>query len=298
MRWGRSLVVLFCVVVLGASATVCSGIAGASGSGSRGDAPEWSCSREELLFAAGAYLNALTGGDPATLPFSADLKATENGAVTEPGQGLWQTAGVARFQRSALDTETCGTHTQALLEEDGVDAIVGVRLKLSPDAPEITEVETYVTRDGDYFLFAPEGLMASDGERPEVAWEEPVPAEQRSTREELIQIAGTYFDMFGGNVDRTPFQTDCDRWENGQRMTTGDCTAGVPTGDGTSNFITHRRYQLVDVEAGIVIAYVLFADALDFHMFKVVDGGARLISAVVTDSGHESTGWEEQEAPA
>jgi hypothetical protein len=81
-------------------------------------------------------------------------------------------------------------------------------------------------------------------------------------------------------------------------MTTGDCTTGVPPGDGTTNFITHRRYQMVDVEAGIVIGYVLFADALDFHMFKVVDGGVRLVSAVVTDSGHDSTGWEEQEAPA
>jgi hypothetical protein len=297
MRWGRLLVALFSVVAVAGSATACSGNVGASGSGGGGGevAAEWSCSRDELRFAVGSYVNALTARDPALVPFSADAKATENAELTEPGQGLWQTAGAARFYRSGLDTETCGTHTQAVFDEDGTDIIVGIRLRLSPDAPEITEAETYVTRDGDYFVYNPAGLLASDSERPDPAWEGLVPEDQRSTREELYGIADAYFEMFGSSGVEAPFSDNCDRWENGNRMTEGDCNSGIIPG--LDDLITNRRYVMADVEAGIVVGYAIFGGALDFHMFKVVGGQVHLIQAVITDSGHDSSGWEEQEQP-
>jgi hypothetical protein len=42
--------------------------------------------------------------------------------------------------------------------------------------------------------------------------------------------------------------------------------------------------------------YVLFRDAIDFHMFKIVNGEVRLIQAVITGSGYTSTGWDDLDA--
>lgn len=294
MRWGRT-VALFSVVALGSVASACSGDDPPEAAREPATEAESSgCSRDELGALVEDYFDALAAHDATTLPLSDEVKATENGELVEPGEGLWQTAGEARFTRSVVDTEQCGTHTQAVLEEDGVEVLAGVRLQL--DDGEITESETYVSREGDYFLFSPDGLAVSDDEEgPGARWDDPVPDEQRSTREELNEIADSYFESFGPAGYVAPMREDCWRWENGQRTTAGDCTVGLPPPGTGAGGITNRRYQIADVETGVVVGYVRFLDALDFHMFKVVDGQIRLISAVVTAPGHEATGWEEQE---
>lgn len=298
MRWvhraALSSVVVFSSVAAACSVSSPSGPTAASPEASSA-AQQETCSRDQLNWVAVGYLNVLTAHtDPADLPLSPDLKLTENGEQIEPGEGFWQTAGATRFMRSALDTETCGAHTLAVMEEDGTDVIIGVRLRIGDNA--ITEIETYVTRVGDYAFFDPSGLIALDDGAPgEVAWDDPVPEEQRSTREELIDFADGYYESFGGEV-QVPMDNDCYRRENGQTTASGDCGTGI--GVGSPAMITNRRYPLVDVEAGIAVGYVIFAGGLDFHMFKVVDGEIRLIDALVTASGHDSSGWEEQEDPA
>jgi hypothetical protein len=122
-----------------------------------------------------------------------------------------------------------------------------------------------------------------------------VPEEQRATREQLVEIADAYFESFGPAGWVAPMRRDCYRWENGVRTTAGDCTVGLPPSGQGRGGITHRRYPIADVRTGVVVGYVRFAGALDFHMFKVVDGEIRLIQAVVTDQGHDTTGWEDQE---
>jgi hypothetical protein len=304
MRWVRRLVVSLAAVAILSSTTAstatASGASGARAEGASGASQAVpGCTRPVLQFATGAYLFALVTNNADFLPFTAETKATQNGTLTEPGQGLWQTATNLRFQRSALDTDTCSVHIQALLNDGDREAMVGIRFKVAAGSsgPFVSESEIYVTHQGDYFLFSPTGLLESDAARTDTQWMAPVPEAQRSTRAELIRIADQYFSLFGSNVSRAPFETNCDRWENGQRMTSGSCAAGIPTGtgDGQSNFITNRRYPFADVESGIVVGYAIFAGGLDFHMFKVVDGQVRLITAIVTDSGHTSTGWEEQE---
>lgn len=238
------------------------------------------------------FLGALTTDyDPSLLPLSPELEYTENGEQIEPGEGFWQTAGATRFQRNVLDTETCGTHTQAVVDEDGADVIVGVRLQLEDD--EVTEIETLITREDDYWFYDPDLLVASDEEIPaEVGWEEPVPEDRRATRDEMIDLADGYFESFGDEV-LVPMDNGCQRSENGQRTSAGDCGVGLDRV--TPELVTKRRYPLVDVEAGIAVAYVLFGEALDFHMFKIVDGEIRMIDALVTASEHDSSGWEGQE---
>ena len=78
----------------------------------------------------------------------------------------------------------------------------------------------------------------------------------------MIAAANAYFDMFfdpQGTV--VPFATPCNRWENGTRTTQGDCSNMGPAGAGGME-MTHRRFPIVDLEAGIVVGFVLFADSL------------------------------------
>jgi hypothetical protein len=255
-----------------------------------GEAP--ACTRESLSARGDDYLDALVAHDATRLDLASDVKFTENAELLEVGQGLWQKAGEVRFQRSALDSERCGTHTEAVLDEDGEPIIFGVRLQLVDD--EIAEIETYVVRQGDYFLFSPDGVVVSDTAGGDVHWEDIIPEDQRNTREELNHIADLYFESFGPAGHVAPMQNDCYRWEDGVRTTDGDCSLWLPaSGQGQEGTITHRRYPVTDVEAGIAIGYVLFRDALDFHMFKIVDGDIRLIEAVITGSGYTSSGWDE-----
>ncbi len=56
-----------------------------------------------------------------------------------------------------------------------------------------------------------------------------------------------------------------------------------------------RRVPVVDLEAGIVVAFVHFANSLpDFHMFKMRNGKVELIQAVI-GAAAPSTGWASEE---
>jgi hypothetical protein len=250
------------------------------------------CARGALRWFGGAYLYLLTRHDASPLPLSPDVRSTENGTTVAPGQGLWQTAGEVRSSRFALDTQRCQVHFEALMQENGRDALVGSRVLV--EHGQITEIETYVTHQGDYLVFNPDGFAQGDSQGPtDVKWEDVVPEAQRSTRDELIEIADNYYESFGQPTPLAPIRNDCHRWENGFVTASGNCGTGMSVG--SPSIATHRRYPMVDVEAGVVVAYILFANYLDFHAFKVVDGKVRRIEALVTDGGHTSTGWEDQE---
>jgi hypothetical protein len=178
------------------------------------------------------------------------------------------------------------------MQENGRDALVGSRMLV--EHGQITEIETYVTHQGDYLVFNANGFAQGDTQAPtDVKWEDVVPEAQRSTRDELIEIADNYYQSFGQSTPLAPIRNGCYRWENGFNTASGDCSIGMQLGSPST--VSHRRYPMVDVEAGVVVAYVLFGNYLDFHAFKVADGQVRRIEALVTNSGHTSTGWEDQE---
>jgi hypothetical protein len=290
MRSRHRLVALFALVLavaLGGAATV-SVPPVAPAAAQEGE----TCARGALRWFGGAYLYLLTRHDPAPLPLSPDVRSTENGARVAPGEGLWQTAGEVRSSRFALDTQRCQVHFEALMQDDGRDALVGSRVLVEDG--QVTEIETYITHQGDYLVFNPDGFAQGDSQGPtDIKWEDVVPEDQRSTRAELIEIADNYFESFGQQTPLAPIQEDCHRWENGFVTASGDCATGMSIG--SPSIATHRRYPMVDVEAGVVVAYLMFANYLDFHAFKVADGQVRRIEALVTAGGHTSTGWEDQE---
>ncbi len=256
------------------------------------------CTREILTNLIDLYLQALLAHDPTGLPVAAAAKFTENGAQLSLGEGFWQSAGALQFHRNVLDPELCGAVVQAVIEEQGKQVIFGLRLKLEDG--ELTEIETIVARSGPIpgeAFFMPQVIVST----PQPEWEQAVPLEERSTREELNGIADAYFEGFetSGTADYqpVPFAPDCNRWENGVKTTSDNCAEQfetIPFGSFGSG-ITRRRYPVADVENGIAVGFVLFSGiGIDFHMFKVTNGQIHQIQAVVGPFDG-TTGWEEQE---
>jgi hypothetical protein len=241
------------------------------------------CTRDSLKAVIDSYFVAMAAHDPSPLPVASSLKFTENGQTLALGKGLWLTAGKLEFHRNLLDTERCGSLTQAVLDENGSPVIFGLRLKL--DMQKITEVETYVSRSTE-FSFMPQGIVNGASQD----WEGILPADQRSTREVLNAAADAYFDLFSNTATVVPFDKPCNRWENGTQTTNGDCSTGIPGGLN----MTHRRYPVADLESGIAVGFVLFGGSLlDFHMFKLKSGKVQLIQAVVGPRATAS-GWPDE----
>ena len=278
------------------------------------------CSREALRGIVDGYFAALAAHDPSGLPLAPNVRSTENGVEVAVGKGLWQTAGKALMRRVLVDTRQCGAHASAVLEEPFSSAAVGpanafsgkkplpaegtVRpilfgVRLRVEGGRISEIESIVARERE-FAFDAEGVLATKDQD----WESLLSPEERSSRLAMVAAADDYFGMFAAAPEvRTPFASPCDRWENGMFATAGgtalpgedgkaapmrahDCS---PKGLVISNH-GPRRF-LVDVEAGVVVAFVHFAGSLpDFHVFKMRNGKVERINAVVGPRS-VSMGW-------
>jgi len=158
------------------------------------------CRREVLQDQANHFLSALESRKPSSLPLAQDAKFTENGREYAVGEGLWKTAGKILMKRTVVDTEKCGTHTQAVIEENGRPIIYGVRLKFNRVIPSktpsretgggdvsalhLSEIESFVARDDD-FLFNAKGLLDTKAQD----WEGFIPMEERSSRLGMIALA-------------------------------------------------------------------------------------------------------------
>lgn len=227
-----------------------------------------------------AYFTAMAAHDPSTLKVASSVKFTENAKSMQLGEGIWKTAGAVTFHRDVLDTERCGTVSEAVIDNQGTATIFGLRLKL--EAGKLTEVESIVVDPKNGFFPTPNGIVNSSKDD----WESVLPMDQRSTRAELSAAANAYFDLFSNPMAMVPFGKPCNRLENGFQTTQGDCSSGIPAGN---LMMTHRRYPVADLEAGIAVGWVLFGGGLlDFHMFKLKGGKIQFINAVV---GPSATSW-------
>jgi hypothetical protein len=262
---------------------------GGAASGGGGGSGATVCTRDLLRSTITAYFTALAAHSSATLPLAANVKLTENGKVMSPGDGLWRTAGAAKYTQSALDVEICSSGTHAVVPEGNVDIPVAVRLKLQNQV--ITEIETIAVRPGDYKLsgqtFASNtgAIIAANST---VMWEAAPASAQRNSRAELIAWIDKYFRMFPRGVCNTV--SSCRRLENGYgsfNCTDGaSCAAGPPTGTPAMN----PRILLADPDTGIGVGMTMFMGNTDMHMFKMYGGQVYAVHAIL--GGATSSGWE------
>jgi hypothetical protein len=245
------------------------------------------CDRKCLDALARDYIAAVVAHDPARLPLSADVRYTENEQSLTVGDGFWQTAsGVGNYAHWFADPATSQAGFMGTMKEG--TAVVLMALRLRVQLGRITEIETSYFRPGGG---GPNDIAGIDAlGAPEQLWLQSIPAAQRSTRTELVEIANAYFDGVQRNDGKGfyPFTDDCDRIENGAHTTN---KPGGPTTPGGFNYMAldckkqlesgylaivtsvhHRRYPLVDEERGVVWSNAVFDLGGTVHSIRLTNG--------------------------
>jgi len=258
------------------------------------------CTRATLKAVTEKFFAALERHDKSAAPLASNVRYTENGIEVQVGKGVWETAVKTIFKRGMVDTHKCGTHTQAIIEEDGKPILYGVRLKV--DREKISEIEAIVVR-GKQVLDV-KGLLDTGDQD----WEGILPPEQRSSRLAMMAAADDYFELFVKEKPRKvsilPYSRACDRWENGLQTTKGGTNQGVTmpahscSPVGFADMSHGPRRFLVDEETGVVVAYTLFNNIWpDFHMFKMRNGYVEWIQAYFEyGQQYKTMGWPDEPA--
>ncbi|HWW66204.1 MAG TPA: hypothetical protein VNZ43_15725 [Sphingomonadaceae bacterium] len=245
-------------------------------------APDRSCDRDCLIGSLHAYMAALAARTPSVLPLAHDVMFTENDVVLPLGKGLWGTVtAVDAHGLELADPETGNAAWFGSVRENGKPAIFALRLHLRNG--RIDEIETVVHRKTA--LPAPFGDVTKLEHDP--AFQEILPPEQRRSRARLIAIADSYFNTVERNDGQVfaPFDEDCGRLENGISTTSGSASSGnaAAIAQGCeaqfklgiyliNKRVRERRFPLVDVERGVVVASGFFDHANEFDHYKLTDG--------------------------
>ena len=274
--------------------------------------------RRTLLQILTVYTDAICLRDLSTIPLAKEARITDNGQLTRLGKGaVWQMDGKLRlpYRRALVDAKTGAACLRATVTNEvafrptpaditrpppGQWLWYVVRLKVAGSL--ITEIEEIVS-DSTF-----PGTVGVDLMSPDRIWELIVPEEQRSTPEELKQIADDYFSTVSGAIPfhKAPFHPELNRWENGALTTNalympGSCGTGLlsPVLQGLQ--VTNRRYYVVDAVLGVVAAIAKFTppvivpggavSAVIFEEFKIQDGLIRHIEAFFAKQGQEYSNW-------
>ncbi len=227
---------------------------------------------------------AVAAHDPSKLPHSTGVKYTENNVEMPIGEGLWKTSdGWGGYKVYADDPQTGQVGFLGVANEDTHLSCFAARLKVIDH--KVTEIEVIVARPDNP---GPRGAGPIAG-GPENLHDKPLfsedePADQRVSREKLIQLADGYFSTIQQNTGeiKTTFDPDCQRMENGSVTANNPnstnpvakmgCEAQLKTG--LLIFVTRcrdRRY-LVDEQKQMVFAATFFDHAGNVRDFKLVDG--------------------------
>jgi hypothetical protein len=267
-----------------------------------------SCHRECLLGFVEQYLQALAARDPSALPLAPAVKFTENGTHLAVGDGIWKTRTRLVTRRDAVADPGGGqVALWAVLDEGGAPVLLSVRLRILDR--RIHEIETVVARKGSHALFAPDEFAALQS-----VYLQALEPGQRTPRARMVAIADGYFEGIARHDSRlVQSAADCNRYENGVRMTNRPGAAPTSRACATAvDRLTHitavpdRRYPVVDEERGAVLSLVLFdipADAaatppregrmvLLAELFKIVGGEIQRIETVMHNLPYGSgSGW-------
>ncbi len=235
------------------------------------------------------YLAALVKHDPSGLPLSRGVRFTENTAEIRIGDGLWVGASEAptTFKIYALDPASNQVGFYGVMKENGRPLIIALRLKIVDG--EITEIEHVLARnmraDRMQNLITPRAAFLAD-----------VPPAERTSREDMIHAANSYFEAIEhGDGELAPFAEDCERHENGAQTTHNARSVPWPVPMGSQeddramaiigtlscsqqlnsqvmSFITRlwpRRLGLVDEQKGLVYSFPMFQHRGAVHDIQI-----------------------------
>jgi hypothetical protein len=228
------------------------------------------CDRACLEGFVARYLDAMVAHDPTRLPVTAGVVFTENDVPLKLGEALWRTATAAGgYKLTLADPATGNVAFMGTIRENGRAAALVLRLKI--DAGRIAEAETLVLRN--------ETTAASleKAGAPDPLLLETVAPADRLPRATLVGLANTYFEAIEqGNGGVAPFDTECNRFENGIRTSGQGCSAQLDTHifDYIQS-IRPRRFTVVDEERQVVFGNFMFNHPGDITWINVPGQGRR-----------------------
>jgi hypothetical protein len=241
-------------------------------------AVEISCTRGGLTQAVNLYIAAQTKGDLSGLPLAKGRGYWENAAPADIQKGFLTKPMKIDHQRSFLDTDSCQSFTEVVVNDKAAPFVFGTRIRVNHD--KIAEVEILWTSTG-YWLFNSEKYLQYTSTEH---WD-PIPAEKRDTRGTLVAAANAYLDAFlEQKIDLVPWGFPCVRVEGGaytgKDLPTDSCESGVPGGVNITN-----RHFVVDEVMGTVQVFCTFgaggpnggSGAPDSHLFRVENGKLRYV---------------------
>ncbi len=210
--------------------------------------------------AARATANDVVIREFSSLPWGDRVSFTENNVAMMIGEGFW---GAARGDYTELlvlaDENTGNVIWFGITEEHEQAAYHAMRLKI--EGSKITEVETYLGREGTPDFFAPTTDYAVNS-----IFSETVPRNQRSNRQGMIKLVNSYLETKQENDGSllVEFADNCARVSNGVDVTFGDywaadiaqgCAAQLEEGIYKPvNRIRARRFPVINEEKGVVVA--------------------------------------------
>lgn len=236
--------------------------------------------REELYAVLDAWLAALAKRDISAAPLAAGAFITENNVVLEPGDGCWNTVTALHpYQLRVAEPEAGQVAVFTAIEETDSLNPCCIRLEVGEDGL-VTGVETVVARNKDEgFPFGPQFFETKP------VMEAVIPEAERATREELVHVANGYFETIERNdgTIATKFWPQCNRVENGVQTTNNpDFPLPIAKLGCEEQFalgwyrydddLRARRFPLVDVERGIVLAYGFIDHSGRLGDYTLTDG--------------------------
>jgi hypothetical protein len=235
------------------------------------------CPKQCLNGVIDEFLAAMIARNPREAQLSDNVRYTEMGQVVPVGSGLWTTiTALGNYKHYMSDPESGQAAYIGTVKED--ENVMVLALRLAIRLGKVTEAEIVYYRSGGGPGFNDAGVASLEQTgRPDAAWFEVIPANERLSRPEMIEIANKYFDHLQGDDGGRifPFTDDCDRIENGAQTTNNP---GFSIGGGGFNNsalscreqfeigyfaaiaadIGDRRFAFADPETGVVFSFVAF----------------------------------------
>jgi hypothetical protein len=262
------------------------------------------CSRRCLLELLTQFTEALTDNDVSRLPLAPNVRATSNGVPKKVGQGeVWGSAARLPFRRTFVDPVSgsavfYGVVTNTPTRDGARWWFYMVRLAVS--GRKITEVEE-ISYDGSLG-----NTPAATLSLPDRVFDTYLPEGERTSREQLMNIANQYFDAVSHLVDYhdVPWHPECQRIELGVFTVNSPLNPGSCGGEFKNPAIKwnveNRRFYIADTQRGVVLAIGNFTTppeypqnngSVVFEVFKVQDGMIRQIEAFFRGNGQPHSGW-------
>ncbi|KAE8443137.1 hypothetical protein EG329_002306 [Mollisiaceae sp. DMI_Dod_QoI] len=205
------------------------------------------CTRAMLQDAASAYVTAQISGIPSSITsLSPTASYAENNVTMDITKGILSSPITIDFNRSLLDTTQCATFTEISAATNKKPYVIHTRMLLSPDASQITAIQSVVAKSGDWAFNATSQLYYSKRE----TWD-PIPEAKRDTRAVIKAAGDAYLDSWGDATVKVPYGTPCSRIEGGSDTGASNPNANtckMPQFPGT--FHAGNRRYVVDEELG------------------------------------------------